>query len=126
MKKPNQARFELPELMSIFGVNLLAGLIGISSTSLRRYQSGARVMPDKVKARLQFLSLIVEHLAGAYNDVGIRRWFERKRVLLQGRSPVEILSNEWKPQSSSPTKIRQLAYSLASSTTDGITTKSTW
>jgi hypothetical protein len=115
MKKPTQAHFGLPELMSIFGVNLLACLIGTSSTSLSGYQPGTHLIPGQVKARLQFLSLIVEHLAGAYDDVGIRRWFERKRTALGNRSPAEILVKDWNPDDPGPVQVRQLARSLTAS-----------
>jgi hypothetical protein len=106
---------EWPGLVTILGVDLLARLVGISPSSVRRYQAGSRPTPDNVAARLHFLALVAGDLAGAYNDIGIRRWFERKRTLLGGRSPAEILVNEWNPDDPGPTQVRQLAHSLVSS-----------
>jgi hypothetical protein len=38
---------------------------------------------------VHFLSLIVGDLTGAYNEIGIRQWFERKReIWLSGMIPV--------------------------------------
>jgi hypothetical protein len=106
---------EWPGLVNILDVDLLARLIGISPSSLRRYHSGSRLTPDDVAARLHFLAMVVGDLAGAYNDIGIRRWFERKRTLLGNRSPAEVLVNGWSPDDPGPTQVRQLAHVLVSS-----------
>jgi hypothetical protein len=39
----------------------------------------ARTTPDEVADRLQFLSFTVGGLSGAYNEIGIRQWFDRGR-----------------------------------------------
>jgi hypothetical protein len=67
-----------------------------------------------VAARLHFLALVVGDLAGSYNDVGIRRWFHRKRTLLDGRSPASLLKGEWDPDEEGPARVRQLARDLVS------------
>ena len=72
------------------GDDQLADLIGISTTSLRRYASGQRETPDEVAWRLHALTRIIAALSGSYNDYGIRRWFQRPRAQLNGRTPVEI------------------------------------
>ena len=107
--------YEWPGLNRILGVDLLARLIGISASSARRYLSGARSTPDEVAARLHFLALVVGDLAGAYNDIGIRRWFERSRTLLGHRSPAQLLTLQWCPEDSGPQQVRQLAHALVSS-----------
>src|SRR5438067_542387 len=71
--------FEWSRLMDVLGLELLSRLLGISATGIRRYKAAARSTPDDVAERLHFLSLIVGDLAGAYNEIGIRQWFERKR-----------------------------------------------
>lgn len=71
----------------ILGDTLLARLCGISEVSLRRYAAGIRLTPDPAAQRLHTLALIVADLHGAYNDYGIRRWFERPRVQLGGHAP---------------------------------------
>lgn len=106
---------EWPALVSVFGVEDLARLVAISPPSLRRYAARSRPTPDVVAGRLHFLALVVAELKGAYNDIGVRRWFERKRTLLRGGSPAQILKGEWSPEDPGPRKVLGLARSLASS-----------
>ena len=103
---------EGPKLYGLLGRELLARLLRISLVSLRRYLSGERVFPDAVAARLHFLALVAGDLSGAYNDIGVRRWFDRPRELLEGRSPAELLGSEWQPEDSAPRRVRDLAHSL--------------
>jgi hypothetical protein len=106
------AKYEWPAVARVFDPERLALLLGISLSSLRRYLSGARETPDDVAARLHHLALVVGDLAGAYNDVGIRRWFDRKRSALAGRSPAALLTGEWQPEDKGPQQVRALARSL--------------
>ncbi len=106
------ARHEWPVVTRVLEAEPLASLLGISLTSLRRYVSGERDTPDEVADRLHHLALIVGDLAGAYNDVGIRRWFDRKRAALGGRTPASLLAGEWSPDDPGPQKVRNLARSL--------------
>jgi hypothetical protein len=96
----------------VFPVEDLAALLAISASSLKRYQSGERETPDLVAARLHFLALVIGDLAGSYNDMGIRRWFQRKRTQLDGRSPAALLKREWDPDDEGPRRVRQLARNL--------------
>lgn len=108
-------QYEWPGLVTALGVDLLGRLLGISPSSLRRYHAGTRPTPDDIAMRLHFLALVTGDLAGAYNDIGIRRWFERKRAALSNRSPVDILVKDWNPDDPGPLQVRQLARSLTSS-----------
>lgn len=103
---------EWPALLELFGVEQLARLISVSSASLRRYAAGRRPTPDQVAARLHFLAKVVGDLRGAYNDVGVRRWFERKRSALGNRSPAGILRRSWSPEDPGAQQVRALARSL--------------
>lgn len=105
-------RSEWPSLSRVFEPEQLSALLGISISSLRRYQSGDRVTPDDVAARLHFLALVVADLAGTYNEIGIRRWFERPRTRLEGRRPSALLKGDWDPEAPGPQKVRRLAQSL--------------
>jgi hypothetical protein len=98
----------------VFDAEHLAPLLGISVSSLRRYQAGTRGTPDDVAARLHFLALVISDLAGAYNDIGIRRWFHRERSPLDGRTPSALLTGEWTPEDEGPRRVRQLAQALVS------------
>ncbi len=102
-------------LQRILGLDLLVSLLGISPSSARRYLSGDRSTPDIVAARLHFLAFVVGDLAGAYNDIGVRRWFDRRRTQLGGSSPAGVLGEGWSPDDDAPLRVRELARALASS-----------
>jgi len=104
---------ELRELGSLFDLDDLADLLGTSEVSLRRYAAGARTIPDELAERLHWLALVVGDLAGAYNEIGIRRWFERPRSALGGLSPRQALGREWQPNEPMPEEVRRLAAALA-------------
>ena len=97
----------------ILGLELLSRLLGISASSARRYMSGARVTPDEVAVRLHFLAFVVGDLNGAYNEIGVRRWFDRQRALLDGGTPAGLLAGNWLPEHEGPRRVRRLAHSLA-------------
>jgi hypothetical protein len=100
---------EWASLLETLGEDLLARLVCISPSSLRRYAAGARRAPDIVVGRLHTLALVVADLAGAYNDCGIRRWFARPRIVLEGRSPEGVLAGEWDADGPEASRVRRLA-----------------
>jgi hypothetical protein len=104
---------ELAQLLDVFEVDELATLIGTAPVSVRRYAGGARSVPDAVAARVHWLALVSADLAGAYNRLGIRRWFERPRSQLAGRSPRQALRRGWSPDDSPAQQVRELAAALA-------------
>lgn len=106
---------EWKQLMRVLGIDVLERLLGISVQSIRRYARTIRNTPDDVAGRLHWLALIVGDLAGAYNEIGIRQWFDRKRVQLDGRTPAQLLTGDWKPDDPGPQYVRSLARSLAGS-----------
>jgi hypothetical protein len=103
---------EWRRLLGIFDRDRLATLLGISPASAGRYESGRRRTPDAVAARLHFLALVVGDLAGAYNPIGIRRWFERSRAALDGHRPADLLAGAWEPEEPGPARVRALARAL--------------
>jgi hypothetical protein len=105
--------FEWPSLIELFGAEQLTGLVGVSVASLRRYAGGGRPTPDAVAARLHLLAQLTADLRGAYSEVGVRRWFERKRTQLDGLAPRDILKGDWDPDATGPQEVRALARSLA-------------
>jgi hypothetical protein len=107
--------FEWNRLTEVLGLELLPRLLGISPSSVRRYKAAARTTPDDVADRLHFLSLIVGDLSGAYNEIGIRQWFERKRAQLHGRTPLDRLKARWKPNQLGPRLVQDLARALIAS-----------
>ncbi len=102
-------------LLGVLGSELLARLLGVSQSSARRYSSRSRSTPDAIAARLHFLSFLVGDLAGAYNDIGVRRWFDRRRKRLNGKTPAQALGDKWSPEDDAPCRVRELARALVSS-----------
>src|SRR3989442_14392073 len=103
---------EWSRLLRILDREMLARLLGISPASVRRYAATARETPDDVAARLHWLALIVGDLGGAYNEIGIRQWFERKRTQLDGRTPAQPPIGHWKLEDAGPRKVRTLATAI--------------
>ena len=106
---------EWKPLVRVLGVDMLERLLGISAPSIRRYARTVRTTPDSLAGRLHWLALIVGDLAGAYNEIGIRQWFGRKRVQLDGRTPAQLLTGQWRPDDPGPHRVRSLAHSLTGS-----------
>jgi hypothetical protein len=105
-------KFEWAGLVRVLDAEQLASLLAVSLSSLNRYQSGERDTPDSIAARLHFLALVIGDLAGSYNDIGVRRWFGRKRSALGGRSPAQLLTGEWDPEDAGAARVRELAREL--------------
>lgn len=103
---------EWSSLRAALGDDLLAELLHVSPSSLRRYTTGERATPEAVAARLHALAPTVADLAGAYNDFGIRRWFRRPRGALAGVTPADVLADEWDPEGPQITRVRELAANL--------------
>ena len=106
---------EWPILQNVLGLDLLARLLDISPSSARRYLSGSRSTPDTVASRLHFLAFVVGNLSGAYNDIGVRRWFERPREQLDGYTPAQALGKHWAPDDEGPLRVQKLANALRTS-----------
>jgi len=105
---------EVPGLSVVLGEDLLAQLVGSSTSSIHRYRKGERIAPDDVAARIHLVALVTADLAGSYNGFGIRRWFARPRAQLDGASPAEILTGAWSPDDAQINNVRVLAASLIS------------
>ena len=102
-------------LSDSLGLDLLARLLDISQSSVRRYLSGSRSTPDGIADRLHALAFVVGDLAGAYNHIGVRRWFDRKRSRLDGSTPAQALGANWSPDDDGPRRVRELSRALRSS-----------
>jgi len=110
-------RQELERLTQTLDLESIARIVGTSPVSLRRYLAGTRDAPDDVAARIHWLALTVSDLLGAYNEIGVRRWFDRPRSALDGQSPSQVLSIGWDPDDPGPIAVQTLASAL---TTPGI------
>lgn len=104
---------ELAVLLDVFDIDQLAALLDTSAVSLRRYVAGTRTVPDALAARIHWLALVSSDLAGAYNALGIRRWFDRPRTQLDGKSPRQLLGRGWDADDPRADRVRALAAALA-------------
>lgn len=103
---------EISRLAAVLGYPRLAELAVVSEPSLRRYAASERQAPDAVAQRLHFLALLIAILRGSFNEFGIRRWFERPRQALRGRTPSSALRGDWSPDEPGPQAVVQLAVEL--------------
>lgn len=106
-------RQELERLIETLDLDAIGAIVGTSPVSLRRYLAGSRETPDDTAARIHWLALTVSDLLGAYNEIGVRRWFDRPRAALEGRSPSQVLMPEWDPDDPGPIAVQALASALA-------------
>ena len=106
---------EIGELARIYGLDGAASLLGVAEVSLRRYLTGLRPTPDEVAARAHFVALVSSDLAGSYNQIGLRRWWDRPRAALDGLSPRKALGTDWNPSSEPARAVATLAESLVGS-----------
>jgi hypothetical protein len=100
---------EWAPVLETLGEELVASLVGASASSVRRYSNGERSTPQDVAERLHFLALLLGHLAGSYNDYGMRRWFSRPRTALDGRAPADLMGKDFDPDGPDGERMRQLA-----------------
>jgi uncharacterized protein (DUF2384 family) len=99
-------------VLGTLGEDMLADLLGVSVSSVRRYSAGNRSTPQDVAERLHFVAMLLADLAGSYNDYGVRRWFTRPRAALQGRRPVDALGAGFDPDGEPAQRVQELAASL--------------
>ncbi len=83
-------------------------VIGPTPVELPEEEIAAAPDPDDVRA--VFIAAINASLAGSYNSWGIDRWWQRARTLLDGRTPLAIVTaDDFSPNSSDAHAIRLLA-----------------
>lgn len=85
---------EWPAARELLEDELLGRLVGVSTSSLRRYAKGERRTPDEVAWRLHVVAGVIAALVGSYNAYGVRRWFLRPRTALGGATPAELLERD--------------------------------
>ncbi len=100
---------EWAPMRAVFGDEVLGDLLGIAPASLRRYAAAERATPQATAERLHWVAMVVSDLAGSYNDFGMRRWFERPRTQLGGKSPRALLGAKWTPDAKAALQVRALA-----------------
>jgi hypothetical protein len=104
---------EWAPMRAVFGDDVLGDLLGIAPASLRRYAAAERNTPQATAERLHWLAMVVSDLAGSYNEFGMRRWFERPRTQLGGKSPRALLGARWTADDKGAQQVRKLAATLS-------------
>lgn len=94
------------------GDALLARLLRRSVTSVRAYANGRRPVPPLIARRLEWVQRVTRSLAGGYNTMGMRAWFDRPRVKLGQRSPTASLGPDWTPSDVAVANVEKLAAAL--------------
>lgn len=103
---------EWEPVIDTLGEEMVAEMLGVSVSSVRRYGAGNRVTPQDVAERLHFVAMLLADLAGSYNGYGVRRWFTRPRAVLQGRRPIDALGAGFDPDGERAGQVQELAASL--------------
>lgn len=103
---------EWASMRKVLGDEGLAALVGISPASLRRYSNGERETPQAIAEKLHWLAMVVADLGGSYNEFGIRRWFERPRHQLGGKSPRQRLGVGWTADAKAAAQVKALSSAL--------------
>lgn len=98
--------------MRIYGIAAPAALLDIPTAELRAYRDGSHAVPAVVAGRIRYLVRVTDQLAGAYNAMGLRRWWQRPRVALAGRSPRSALGGDWDPAGPAAEAVLALARGL--------------
>ena len=101
-------RFWLAEHHGMPGIASAATSVVIAhvaaGTSTIRVGAGGIMLPNHAP-------LLIADLAGSYNDFGIRRWLNRPRTPLGGRSPAGLLG-EFDPEGPDAAAVATLAANL--------------
>lgn len=95
------------DLVEVFGLDLLAQLIGVNRRMLYRYQDGERRPGQTIQLRLAHLTDVVSTLRTARNDHGIVRWFTEVRA--DGVQPTAMLPGRWRPLDEGPSHVLAMA-----------------
>lgn len=94
----------LNNLETILQKKLLTNLTGKSPADMRKDLRGS-------SKKIHFIYEVVDYLRGSYNDDGIRKWFQRERSQLGGKSPLQYLGSGWNPDEEYAKIVLELAKS---------------
>lgn len=106
---------EWPAVLALLEPALTATLVGTTTTVVQRYTRPADQWPTPapLAARLHFVALVNGELAGSYTPLGIRHWWQRSHVELDGHHPGSWLGVGWSPSDERARQLRALAATLA-------------
>lgn len=82
----------LKNLETVLQEKLFTRLVGENPKSMQKIlQTGIDSLNPEYE-RMYFLYEVVGYLQGSYTHEGVRRWFQRERVQLDGKSPLQLLN----------------------------------
>ncbi|SRR3989344_1954765 len=113
MTKKVSERKCISDLEQILQKRRFTDLVGEQPSALKITLQTRTKLPDQISGRLYLLYDIVDHLQGAYDYEGIRRWFDRSRTELENKSPSQYLGPAWDPKGEYAQRLLTLARSLS-------------
>lgn len=105
-------RDALAWLVRAYGTAAAAALLDIPTAEFRACVDGTRAVPAVVAGRVRYLVRVTDQLVGAYNAMGLRRWWQRPRAALDGRTPRSALGGDWDPAGPAAQAVLALARGL--------------
>lgn len=95
------------DLVGVFGLDLVALMIGTTRRMIYRYQDGERRPGRSIQLRLAHLTDLVAVLRRGRNVHAVLRWFTRTRA--DGRQVLSLLAGHWHPNDDGPSEALTLA-----------------
>ncbi len=95
------------DLVGIFGLDLVARMIGTHRRMIYRYQDGERRPGHAIQLRLAHLTDVVRVLRRRRNEHAVLRWMTETRD--DGRRILESLAGRWHPNDVGPSEVLTLA-----------------
>ncbi len=102
----------LLDLHEVLGEELLVKTLNIKKEELKKLLDDPNQIPSPVEDKMNLLIAIVRNLKGSYNHYGIRQWFQRERIQLKGKRPLDLLSGDWWPRDADVLQVLELSSSL--------------
>jgi len=102
-------RGEVEGLSQILTRKRLAHMVGVSEPDLVAFGNSEGYLGTDAEIRLHYIAGLVAMLKATYNELAVRRWFERRRDRLGGQSPAEVLSGGWAPGDEDAARVIALA-----------------
>lgn len=97
----------LDDLVHVFGLDLIALMIGTRRRMIYRYQDGERRPGRAIQLRLAHLTDLVAVLRRGRNEHAVLRWFTGTRA--DGRQVLSLLTAQWHPNDDGPSEALTLA-----------------
>lgn len=88
-----------PALLDILGPELLSEILRLTPKTISIKIKKGREFSQASERRIDFLCQVAYNLRMCYADAGVRGWFKRKKIGADHKTPAELLSIQWSPNS---------------------------